>query len=403
MPTTPTFWVDVNTGTDTNPGTQAAPVRTINKALLLAASGGTIVVALGNYGETLDISSTVPLLLLSEERYAARFQRLNCSGCSDLTVEGFEIAGATLPLVSINGGSRVAVRDNVVYFGSSAGIRVTSDAKDVDIVSNVLYDTNSAHIHVNAASNVRIRDNVVFYNSGPSNGSARIWLEAASDTLIAGNVIFRSLGDDFSYGMISLRDTTGTTLVENNVIAGSPGATNVYASIGFDMATGSAKIRHNTFVGPLPGSAFGLGAGAVMSGSNFTLVNNLWMSAGTAQPFTDGNAPAGTVTLRHNLYWNAPGGQFAAGGSPTPASDTEAIVADPALTSVLPSPPIRSGTGFAGGATTTCEVHTQVVDALARIGTTSMAVGQADPTESPSVDVRGHARPSAPAVGAYEP
>jgi hypothetical protein len=168
------------------------------------------------------------------------------------------------------------------------------------------------------------------------------------------------------------------------------------------MATGTAMIRHNTFVGPMPGNAFGVGAGNVLTGASFMFVNNLWMSTGTVQPFTDGNA--GTrVTLRHNLYWNAPTGSFTAGGSPTPAADGEAIVLNPGMTSSVPASPIRSGGSFAGGATTTCEVHDQLVEAMAHIDGSSVAVGQADPTQSPTVDILGRARPAVPAIGAYQP
>src|SRR5512135_1795108 len=77
--TTPTYWTDTNLGLDTNPGTQAAPTKTIAKAITLATTtGGTIIVGPGNYLETLDISTTKPLLLLSAQRYLARIQRLNC-------------------------------------------------------------------------------------------------------------------------------------------------------------------------------------------------------------------------------------------------------------------------------------------------------------------------------------
>jgi len=401
--TTPTIWVDTNTGLDTNPGTQTSRVKTVTKALtLLSGNGGTIVVGPGNYLETLDISSTKPLVLLSETRYAARVQRVACNACTDLTIDGFEISGSSLSLVQVTGGSRITVRDNAIYNGNSSGVRVTSGATNVDIVSNVIYDTYASQIHINDA-NVTIRDNVVFYENGPTSDIGKIWLEASTDARVSGNVVFRSIGNDGGYGMISLRDTTGTTIVENNLVAGSPAATSVYASVGFDMATGSAMIRHNTFVGPMPGAAFGLGAGNIFTGANFTLVNNLWATPGTTQPFTDGNA-AGKVTIRHNLYWNGPSGAFPAGGSPTPATnDAERIVADPGIASMLPTAPVRSGAGFVGGATTTCEVRDQLVEAIAKIAATSPAVGAADPTQSPTVDIRGHARPATAAVGAYEP
>lgn len=403
QPTTPTYWCDTNTGLDSNPGTQNAKVKTVARALQLAsANGGTIIVGPGNYPEAPDISTTKPLLLLSEQRYAARLQRVNCAGCTDLTIEGFEISGSSLSLVQVTGGARVTIRDNAIYNGNSAGVRITSAATAITIESNVIWDAFAAPIHLNDAS-AAIRNNVIFFDNGSTTGIGKIWLEAANNTVVSGNVIFRGAGNDGGYGMISLRATTGTTIVENNLVAGSPAATNVYASIGFDMATGSAIIRHNTFVGPFPGTAFGLGAGNLFAGANFTLVNNLWASAGTTQPFTDGNA--GTkITIRHNLYWNGSSGTFTAGGSPVPTSDAERIVADPGLpTTALPAGPLRSGAGFVGGATTTCEAHDQLVEAIAKIAATSPAVGVADPTQSPTTDIRGHARPAIASVGAYEP
>ncbi|HSD89255.1 MAG TPA: right-handed parallel beta-helix repeat-containing protein, partial [Kofleriaceae bacterium] len=247
--TTPTYWADTNLGLDTNPGTQAEPTKTIAEAITLASStGGTVIVAPGNYLETLDISTTVPLLLLSEQRYRARIDRLNCAFCQDLAVDGFEITGSSLPLVSINGGTRVTFHDNVVYDGGSAGIRVTAGAQSIDVSNNVIYATVGTALHVNVATGITIRNNVVFgFNTTPLAGEQPIWLESSTDATVAGNVVFRWLGDDTNYGVISLRATTGTTLVENNLIAGSPNATSVYASIGFDQGGGTAIIRHNTF------------------------------------------------------------------------------------------------------------------------------------------------------------
>ena len=403
--TTPTFWADTNLGLDTNPGTQAAPTKTIARALALATSGGTVIVGPGNYGETLDVSSTFPLLLLSAGRYTARIQRFNCQDCSDVTIDGFEITGTTLPLLSITAGTRVTVHDNVLDTGPTAGIRVTSGSQTIAITNNVVYDSYSTAIHVNDAIGVTIENNVVFGDQTSPDNEARLWLEAATDTLVAGNVLFRRLGNDTTYGVISLRATAGNTVLENNIVGGSPNATNVYAPIGFDMGAGNAVIRHNTFAGPLPGaaSAFGLGCGAVLAGGNYVLVNNLWASPGTTQPFTVGNAPVGTVSIRRNLYWNAPNGPFAAGGSPTPAGDSEAIIADPGIAFVLPAAPVWTGTSFVGGATTTGEVHAQLVEALARIAPGSPATGAADSGQTPTFDVRGHLRPTPAAVGAYDP
>jgi Protein of unknown function (DUF1565) len=69
-----TLFVDVSTGVDTNPGTQAAPFKTITKAMTVATSGATVQVAPGIYN-TLDLNTpevfpiTVPdgVLLIGDE------------------------------------------------------------------------------------------------------------------------------------------------------------------------------------------------------------------------------------------------------------------------------------------------------------------------------------------------
>jgi len=69
-----TLYVDVSTGVDTNPGTQAAPFKTITKAMTVATSGTTVQVAAGIYN-TLDLNTpevfpiTVPagVLLIGDE------------------------------------------------------------------------------------------------------------------------------------------------------------------------------------------------------------------------------------------------------------------------------------------------------------------------------------------------
>jgi hypothetical protein len=404
VPTTPTYWANTNTGSDGNPGTQALPTKTILEALTLASTtGGTVVVGSGNYLETLNITTAVPLLLLSEQQYGATFQRLNCVGCANLWVEGFQITGSTAELVQITNGTNITIKDNIAYHGSSAGIRVSGGGSQVDVAGNIISDTFSAQVHVNVATDVHVHHNVAFGYNGATVGEPMIWFESATNSSIASNVVFRALGNNQTFGEIGLGAITGATLVENNLFAGSPNATDVYTSIAFDQGSGGASIRNNTFVGPFPGPAFGIGVSAVMAGADFQLVNNIWASASTTQPFTVGTAPAGSVTLRHNLYWNAPLGPFTAGGFPTPADDAEARVADPGLSFALSAEPNWTPPMFVGGATTICDVHTQLVEAMAKISSTSPAVGAADPTQSPTVDIRGHTRPTHAALGAYEP
>lgn len=400
----PAWWVAPD-GLDSNDGSRATPVATLARAVALArATGGTIVIRPGAYAEEIDLDTTVPLRIVGEQRYAARLVRIQCVGCRDLVVEGLELADPPFAGLQVTGGERVLYTDNVTHGSASAGIRIAGGSSAVRVIGNLVYDSRAQGIHVNDASDVEIRGNVVFDAAVTPNPQGKIWLEQVTGATVADNVVFRSRVDDDTFGLLALRQVSAT-IVENNVFAASPDAASVYAAIGFDGASGAATIRHNTFVGPFPGTAFGLGVRTMTAGSAFELVNNLWASPGTAQPFTDGTAPGGAIRLRRNLYWNAPSGGFAAGGAPQPTDDVEAIVADPQLAFIVPPAPAWSAVAgtFTGGGQTICEVHVRLALALAGVPAGSPAAGAADPAESPRADIRGRVRPSPPAVGAFEP
>lgn len=408
-PTTgPIVYADPIAGDDAADGSIDRPVRTVMAALALLPAGGTVIARSGRYtevGNQIVVSSQVPIRITSAERYAASLPGLMCRDCSLLTVDGFEVTGPTIGL-HVNGGSSVTLADNIVHDTTSAGIRVSADPTAVTIVDNVVYDAGSYGIHVNGASAVRIEGNVVFDTvDHPTSDAPLLWIEDAIAPIVARNIAVHALRRDTTYGLVSLRTPTAAVF-ENNVFGASPAPASIDAIVGFDSAVGSAIFRHNTFIGPMAGAAFGLSMRTLGGGSDFQFGSNVWATAlAVSSPFSVSDAPPGTVTLRHNLYF-ARGAAFSDGGSPDPTFDVTAVLADPQLPLVTITPPTWTPLTrqFSDGTGTTCSLHDSLAVTLATIPATSPAAGAGADVDHVSVDIRGQARPPAAAsLGAFEP
>lgn len=414
VPTAPTatvIHVDETMGDDARNGTAGNPVRTITRGLALATPGSTVIVEPGAYdaepmGEIRFEGRDVRLI--SAQRYRASFPRIECFTCDGLLIEGFEITGTTAVCAQVSFGVNVTLRDNIIHGCGIAAVRFAGNVTGTAIVGNVIYDAPNALVHVNDDSTIDIVDNVMF-DSAAQGSYPVIWLEGTINTRFSRNVVFHSRHESTGYGTVSI-GSAQNLVIENNLIGpGDPGADRAGA-LGLDDADGTASIRFNTFLGPEPGATFAItkNAGVTMP-STFTVTHNIWWSPSmTTQPFsTASETGSDGFTLDRNLYYNGGSAFLEIAGTLGPSDDPRAVSIDPQLvlgSAAPPPPPVWSTVSnkFADGSATTCEVRTRLIDALGAVPATSPTAGRGL-IAPPPTDIRGKARPTPAALGAYEP
>src|SRR6266853_981441 len=248
-----TLYVDVSTGVDTNPGTQASPFKTITHAMSVATSGTTVQVLPGVY-DTLNNSEVFPItvpagvLLIGDEA---------------------NVGGGTTPTSIVGNGPAPAgfpVNVTVVVLpgpGSTlAGFTITNDAasgngRDGIILSN---------------SSVTLRKNTI-------SGASRVGVEfdvsnVATNHVITGNQIVNNPGSGlgFSKGGVGSK-------VENNVITGNT------VGVEYDVAGGDLG-------GGTPGS----------TGGNVISCNSVDLGVFAPSPIT--------ISASNNFWDHAPPGLF---------------------------------------------------------------------------------------------
>src|SRR5436190_4506827 len=115
-------------GSDSSPGTDVQPLRTIARAATLAAAGTTVIVAPGTYSEPMVSSSsgtpTGRIRFVSSVRWAAQIRTagayrawLNFGNYVD--IDGFDISAAGAHLGIQNEGSYVHIQNNHVHHVAS--------------------------------------------------------------------------------------------------------------------------------------------------------------------------------------------------------------------------------------------------------------------------------------------
>jgi len=168
------LYVSTN-GNDANPGTQAAPFRTIQKAADAARRGDTILVRPGRYPEEVTIrNSGVSFLATGVESPKVDgagvrpfgFDAPSDVAVADVTIEGFEVAGQTGAAIRASGKehARFHVRNNRVHHAWEKGIHVSGQGHVIE--RNVVYMIGNAQeamgVFLSASSDSIVRDNQIY-------------------------------------------------------------------------------------------------------------------------------------------------------------------------------------------------------------------------------------------------
>jgi hypothetical protein len=124
----PVYVVDQNDpkASDDNPGTTAAPWKTIGKAAATAKAGDTVCVMEGDYKEKIKLANSgakgQPIVFKGVPRRTAKMQGFDTTGCNYLRIEGFFIADTGIG-VSVNS-DQVSIVDN--RFEDVSGVPIDS-------------------------------------------------------------------------------------------------------------------------------------------------------------------------------------------------------------------------------------------------------------------------------------
>jgi hypothetical protein len=302
------YYVNANTGVDTNPGTAAAPWQHIQKAINSAATGGTIYVAAGAYRESLSWSKNLTIqgagegLSIVDPSAANGGPAGRCLLTSNLTpasrIAGFTFQngrsffgdidnsggagifniGSSLTIAhctftnnvssSLNGGgmtnyiSQPTVTDCTFIHNRANAASGMFNERSSPNVTNCLFSDEPSGAMINTGSKATIT-HCIFTNNSTNSDGAGIYSLTNSDTTVidctfTGNVARRG-GAMFSNG--------NSTTVTNCTFSG-----NYARALGGGMydTNGNSVVTNCTFSG---NSADGSGGGSYFANSTSILTN----------------------------------------------------------------------------------------------------------------------------------
>jgi hypothetical protein len=334
------------TGSDSNPGTQAAPVKTITRADALASAGSTIHVAAGTYYVSAPSLGSVGIKTTKSGTATARIRFVS----------------------DVKWGAKIVV--------SGTGITWDSRGNYVDI-DGFQITGSGRHGILAAGAYLTFKNNYIhdLTISGGCNGSGG----AAIDTYgTVGNVVIdRNIVRNIGYRLIGACNTVqgiyianANNVVTNNIVSG-------VAAVGIQQwhgATASTIVNNTTFHNKI-GILLGQGdAGTTTGSANNYVANNIVYDNVTYGIIEGGlmggnNRYANNLVARSGTSWKVKG------------TVTGSISSDPLFKSYL-----ANGSGDY------------------RVYSSSPAIDRGTSIKAPTIDFAGVARPRGAAVdvGAYE-
>jgi hypothetical protein len=262
------------TGSDSNPGSQAKPFKTIQRAANMAKPSTTVHVAAGTYHENVITkvhgTSTARIRYVSDTKWGAKLigsgtQGMWTNNANYTDIVGFDISGPGR-LGVLNQGSYTLVQGNHVHnltlsggctgSGGAGIMNAVYTASDGDIIGNVVHDIgvpgkcNSVHGIYHANLRGHIYNNVVYRSSS---WGIHLW-HAANNVMIANNTSFANGGGSMGGGIIEgVGDAPGgkiltNTKIVNNIVYNNP-ANGIlqYCSSG-SSCIGSGNVVANNLV-----------------------------------------------------------------------------------------------------------------------------------------------------------
>src|SRR6266705_3107904 len=207
--TSPTYYVSVSTGMDTNPGTQASKVKTITHAMTVATSGSTVKVDPGIYdvlnnNETFPITVPAGVLLIGVD---ANEVEANQGGGPSIVGRGPAPAGFAASSVTLlpGTGSTIAVFTNTPDDASLGHDGLLLSNGSVTLRNNTVSGASRYGVEVGASTDHVITGNQIVNNPGQGlgfiNGGDRSKVEKNGITGNAFGVEYDVAGGDLGGGL----------------------------------------------------------------------------------------------------------------------------------------------------------------------------------------------------------
>jgi hypothetical protein len=389
--TIPAYYIST-TGSDSNPGTIAAPFATFGRAqqAMQNSSTKTTYILAGNYSPAGNANSPngSAVLNLGPADSNETWSYYPPDGYGSAHITG---GGTISTFMSINGATGVTVNGLDISNFTSVGIKVTNGSSNANIINNTIHDMPQYGITLDdqgAAVNNTLISNNYLYNIG-NNGISiySIYNNGTNDNTISNNIIVNAastiVGGGNPYadaGSIYAQDlnsgaSTGNTITNNYLGQSSglaiyldDGASN-YTVTGNVLApgqTGYALVQihggdNNVFSGNIGDVSTGLIGGFVFYQQSGNpngargMTGNVWednilvgsIDSGGGNGYTGGLNPPAALTIQNNDYWNyGSGGNLVSTGSDGAGSDANPTDEDPQITgsayNISPGSPVFS-------------------------------------------------------------
>lgn len=230
-----------STGSDSNPGSQASPWRTLQKAANTVRAGDVVMVANGTYAGfqvTADGTAAARIVfraggsnVVINSRNSSTPDNVNLEGANYVTVEGFTVNDAERVGIRAVTATGIVIRGNRIQRSGLDGI-LTGYTPQIQILDNIVSGSEQEHgIYVSnsnvASDNPVVRGNECFDNN--QNGmqfNGDCWENG--DGIISGAVIEENIvhhNNWKGFSLISLQSSTicNNLVYENGLSAGAGG------------------------------------------------------------------------------------------------------------------------------------------------------------------------------------
>jgi hypothetical protein len=227
-------------GSDANPGTLAAPWRTLAKAMATLTAGQTAYLRAGTYQEATNVSCSSSYNALTWSRSGTASAPITIAGYPGeehqvVVKTKLILSGSYLRLVGL-------VVDKNLSYSSADGactgepnVNVTGD--DIEIRRLEIRNSNMSGMWLRGADRVRILDNWIHDNGSHLKYDHGIYFSSGSGGVIANNVIERAKG----FGIQMYPDPSGQLVTQNTVVG------SYMSGIVLDTSGGGITVTNNIF------------------------------------------------------------------------------------------------------------------------------------------------------------